>query len=556
MAFGVHAELSKFDINAEYNEFGSFTFNSNGTGYALASLQLGYLYGFTQGNGDRLDNRGHFLGFYGQDTWKISPRLTLNYGLRYEPFYPWAEIEHRLEQFNPATYAAGRVSQVYTNAPSGLLFPGDAGVPEQGVHPVFDNLMPRVGFAFDPEGNGRTVLRGGAGSFYDSRLPGIFNSSTAALTPFSYSVSLINPQGPFSNPYQGINNPFPFPFPVPSNVPFPSPVQVATYDPSGNFKVPVSYDWNLIAEHQITPTLLARLAYVGSHSSHLVTDLELNPAVYIPGSNLTTNQRRIYHGYSNITEANMGGNSSYNSLQGTLQRQVAKGLTLLANYTWSKTMDNIPLVSLGNDSDLNPSQSYVYPSYFPNFKALDIGPSDFDHRNVFSGSYVYTLPGIYSAPGWVRTLLNGWSTTGIVQAQSGDPLSVVAGEDVSQTGLLQDRAVLTGQPAYGAGACHTHPCVNWLNPGAFALPATGTFGDIGKNSLRGPNYVDWDAGLMRSISVEGKFHCELRAEYFNVLNHTQLGDPKASVSAGGFGSITSTGTYQPRIAQFAGKLVF
>lgn len=557
LSFGGDAELTRSDVTSDFNEPGLFTFNANTTGYALASLQLGYLYQFNQGSGQFQNVRNHFFGFYGQDSWKLSDRLTFNFGLRYEPFYPWSEARHRIEQFSPSAYAAGRKSVVYPNAPAGLLFPGDAGVPEQGVHPVYSNLMPRLGFAADLLGNGLTVIRGGAGMFFNTRLPAMFNQTMATLTPYSVTVTLTNPQGTFSNPYAGTTNPFPQPSPAPSNVVFPSPVQAQTYDPSGNFAVPVTYDWNLTGEQQLARNLLARLAYVGSHSSHIVADLELNPARYIPGSTLTTNQRRVYSGFSNISDANMGANSNYNALQATLEERIAHGLRLTVNYTWSKAMDTVPIAGLGNTADVVPQSSYVYPWYFPNFKSLDIGPSDFDRRHVLSASYVYTLPKLADGSMLWRGILNGWETAGLVAAESGDPVTVTAGSDVSQTNILQDRAQTTGQNPYGTGACKVNStCKNWFNPQAFALPAIGSFGNVQKSAYRGPKYVEWDASILRNFQIAHEREIQFRAEYFDLLNHPNFADPNSAVAGAGFGSITSTGNYQPRIAQFSLKAIF
>jgi Carboxypeptidase regulatory-like domain len=552
-AFGVHAEVSKVDINSLANQSGNFTFNSNTTQYALASFLLGYMFQFSQGSGQYFNNRNTFIGVYGQDSWQISKRLSLNYGLRYEPFSPWKEIQGRMEQFNPAAFAAGTTSIVYKNAPPGLLFPGDSGVPAYGVRPVYSNIEPRVGFAFDVFGDGNTSVRGGAGVFYDSRLPGILNGNQANTTPFSVTVALTQPKGPFSNPYLGISNPFPAPFPAPSNVIFPTPVQAFSYDPSGNFQVPATYSWNLTVEQKLTNRLASRIAYVGSHASHVLTNPEINPSIYVPGSSLSTNQRRLYPGYSNIVIERPSGSSHYHSLQASLQQRVTNGLSVLANYTFSKSLDDIPYNT--GATGFSVSQSYVYPVTQPNFKSLDIGPSAFDRQSVFSASYLWTLPRLERGNKVLRSVVNGWQTTGILQAQSGAPLTITAGADISQTGLLQDRAQHGGQPAYGPGACKAgSACVNYLNPASFSLPAIGTFGNVVKGSFRGPGYFDWDSGLIRDFAFREIARLEFRAEYFNLLNHTNLGSPVTTVSSGGFGSIVSAN--DPRIAQLALKLAF
>jgi hypothetical protein len=557
MSFGGHIELAKVDIDSAFNNSGTFTFDSTTTNYAPASFLLGYLRTFVQGSGQYVNDRDRFFGIYAQDSWRVTPRFTLNYGVRYEPFNPWTERHHKITQFSPAGYAAGRVSTVYPLAPAGLLFPGDTGVPEQGVRSVYSNVVPRFGFAYDVHGNGSLSVRGGGGLFYETRQPAIQNSLFANISPFSTAVNLTTPQGSFSNPYQGITDPFIGPAQPAATYVFPAPVQAYTYDPSGNFQVPLIYSYNLTVEQRAFTNTVLRLAYVGSHASHLYLSNELDPSIYIPGSSLPTNSRRTFPGYSSIAEISTSGNAGYNSLQATLTQRLSKGLTVVGNYTWSKSMDTLPYAT-GNA----PGNPYTIPIYSANYKRLDIGPSDFDRTNVFSGYYLWTLPTMDKGNKALRAILNDWRTTGIIQAQSGQPITVLAGSDISKTGLGIDRAVWNGQNPYGAGGCTTSSvhCKNYLNPSVFSLPAAGTFGNVAKGAFRGPKYFGWDAGLFRSFPIEGSVAFELRAEYFNILNRDNLNNPISTVSSAGFGSISSSTATEspisPRVAQFSAKLIF
>lgn len=563
---GFHGEISKVDVNNLFRQPGNFTFNANNTNDAIASFLFGYVFEFSQASGQFFNGRDKFYGAYVQDSWKATHNLTLNFGVRYEPFIPWHEKQGRMGSFFPDLWASGTHSTVYPLAPAGLQFAGDPGFNKNGVDSTFTHFMPRVGFAWDVFGTGRTSVRGGAGMFFDTRINSTLFNIYTNTSPFITNVDVTNAGGAkifFTDPYgsYGTPNPFPAPQPPPATSPIP-PQAFLTYDPFSGFQDPLTYAWNVALEQQVTSSLSMRLAYVGEHSSHEWVPVELNPFV---------NGTRIYNqagcaGNNScfsqpITTANTGANTNYHSMQFSAEQRVRYGLTLLFNYTWSKALDNMPFNAAA--TSIGSNNSYVYPITAANFKRLDYGPSDFDHRNVISASYVYTIPKFLNdAPAAVRYILNGWQTTGLVKFSSGDPLTVVSSSaNNSGSGQQRDRAVLIGNP-YGGSACHagTH-CKSYLNPASFTNNAPGTFGSIKKGSFVGPQYVDWDASLARSFSFNERTYLQFRAEYFNLLNHTNFGDPNTTNNAT-FGQITSTSpqnsnyTNDPRIAQLSLKLVF
>jgi hypothetical protein len=646
-AFGGHFELSKFDVVNVYNSYGAFTSGLAGTSLAvannnaMANFQEGFLSALVQGEFEETNDRGHFPAIYAQDSWKVNRRLTLDYGLRWEMFAPWHNKVGEQTAFSPSEFAANTGTSQFAIAtaantpglPAGMVLSGDPGFPVNGVGNHYKQFMPRIGFAYDVFGNGKTALRGGYGIFYQNRLPGFFNLSQSTFQPNTITVTLANldqttgsPGGPLSDPYCQTSacnsagkytNPFPFTLPFKSSQVFPNQMQVNEYDPSGNFRVPVTYDYNLTLEQQLPGNWATRLAYVGSASRHQFVELEVNPAVNtgslvsgkltFPGGTSAANARRVYESaptvgpcltttgcnesYSQIVEAAMIGNAHFNSFQATLLKKMSHGLQLMANYTWSRSYDDMPQATRdSNTEDINAGESYVYPLYpsnatnvpaaalVPDIKALDRGVSDIDHPQAFSVSYEWAPPKLNNGFRAFRAVVNGWRTSGLVQSHSGDALTVWMGSDNSSTGLTQDRGQRDfTQSAYLhnknlGGDCSTAipagrqfptPCENWFNPSAFSVPANtgpGTgFGNIVKDSLRGPRYTVWNGALVRTFPVFRESNLEFRMEYFDILNHTILNNPSTSnpvSSSTSFGTIGGENGAGPRIGQFALKYNF
>jgi len=569
ITFGVDLERRQVELDNGFNSPGLFTFTAQAnhalsTGNAMADFALGDLYQFQQAQGQFEDSIAPMMGYFVQDDWKVSKRLTFNMGVRWEPYFPWHEVKGRVEGFSLPNYNGGIASTVYPNAPPGLLFRGDPGFPTNGTENNFRDFDPRVGFAYDVTGDGKTALRGGIGEFYDSATNGIFNNNMVDEAPFAQQILLTNPPGPFSNPLDGLpqyTSVFPAQYPIPKNVVLPPPVSAVSFNLAGRlaFQVPVVYTWNLTLEHQFGGNWLGRVAYVGSHSTHLSMSENFNPSVYIPGSTLGEQARVLFPQYSNIELIEQGGNAHYDSLQLTAQKRFSRGFSVLANYTWQSGIDNLPPSSGGSGvGATGGAGGEPLPWFTPGNNQLDYGRSDINRTQAIVISYLWDIP-MPSTNKFAKAVLGNWEMSGILTSETGLPFTVFAGKDISQTGLNADRGVYVGGNPLGNTACHSAPCVSYLNPAAFAMPAAGTVGNVGKDALVGPHLFDWDMGVFKNIRATERWRVQLRGEFFNVLNHanfTSAGNnyPTEGLNSSTFGTITAA--YDPRILQLALKVFF
>ena len=533
-SLGGSLERARFYQYSELKQNPAVTFTGNTTGSAMADFFLGRMGSFAQGMGSYMSDDNLSPALFIQDTFKASSRLTLTYGLRWEPALPWNSLYPQSESFSPALYEQGVVSKVYPTAPPGELFTGDAGMPRNGRADSWDNFTPRVGFAYDPFGDGKTSIRGGVGFFQDAKNTAYTQNIFAQATPFSPQYSVTNPTQPFSNPYEGMVDPFPFPRPSPPSFVFPLPINVYSWDTAHTKLVtPNAYNWNLTIERQLKSAWLVRAAYVASRTNHLLEGEQLNAAIYAPGATAATDQaRRPFQPFGSIVEGTASGNDWYNGLQLTLEKRLSHGFTILANYTFAKSLDNLPVAADEGTPGLNGS-TLSEPYNLPNFKSLDQGPSDFDVRQTFVVTYVWQLPALSHANHLVRAVAGSWALAGITTAQSGPPLTLFAGTDQSLTGIGKDSVNVVGQKLYQSGPCaNVAPCVNWLVPSSFVAPAPGTFGTLGKGALRGPGVFDTDLGISKNFPIRERVIVQFRMEFFNIFNRANFYTPSSAAGIG------------------------
>jgi hypothetical protein len=563
LSFGGSYIRYQLNLLAGLSGNGDFTFsgqysNTGNIGDALAAFMLGVPSDFNQTGVEHNASRATAFGLYVQDSIRLTQRITINAGLRWDPTLAPYDYFGVGDDFYPAAYAAGQHSQVYPNAPAGLLFYGDPGIPKGFEHNKLANFSPRLGIVWDPDGKGRQTIRASGGIFEYTAMPlGANTRMFGVNAPYATTIDVPYPAGGFSNPYAGYPGgaPFPLPSPVPKNYVFPSFSQYSAWPLDQ--KTMYMAQWNLTYQRQITKDWLASVSYLGNKTTHVWTSEDINAGVYIPGSSASLNNRRPLYlqnpatgsAYGAILLAEENGNANYNGLLLSLQHRFSHGLTLLTNYTWSHCISD---VDYGSSLD-----SSFYEN--PNNRSADRGNCTFDVRHSTNTSLIVVSP--VKSNGFAGAVLRNWQIAPIITIHSGLPLNITDGTDISQTGIGLDRPNLV---LSNTSPASSNP-LNFINPAAFKTQAPGTFGNLGRDVVSGPGTVNFDMSLSREFHLTEKFRLEGRGEAFNVINHPNFVGSNPTVypsqtaitttlSSSTFGRIQSAD--DPRIFQFALKLHF
>ncbi len=541
-SFGGDFDNGAGDVVNNFRANGRYSYNGSGspfTGDSFADYLIGKFNSFTQGVGEYRNSRFKLASLFAQTETKINHRLTVTAGIRWEPFFPYTDLHGKIAAWHP-----GQQSTRFVNAPPGVVFAGDAGVPAGGVNSIYTNFAPRIGFAWDVFGKGRTSIRGAYGVFFDHPDSLGLNSQTDQA-PFGTVVTVNgNSTNSFKDPYAGTVNPFPISLTnVPSNASFAPYSSQFLYD--SHFRNPYVQGWNLSVEQEVAGGFVLRASYAGSKATRLVDGNELNPAVYSPGvTTATTNQRRPLAPQLGSTALIQSiGNSTFNALQVTAERRLRKGFSVLANYQLSKSID---------DSGANLGNAITLTDPFD--RLFDKGPSEFDQRHVFNLSEIWEIPGRMSNR-LTDSLVRGWALHGIVHLSSGLPFSIYSGVDNAGSGAANQRADLVGNPDDIANGGRAAKIVKYFNASAFAPNAVGTYGDTGRNAFRGWANYDVDSALVRNFPIHERLNFTFRFEVFNLLNHPNLQNPNGTLTSGA-NFLKTTAANDPRILQFGARLHF
>ncbi len=555
--FGGDFVRNQFNLFQSVAPNGFFVFASSfPTNDAFANLLLGVPVLFYQGLVDFQRGVRHWgLSTFATDEWRLNPRLTLNLGMRYEIINPNTEIHDRLNAFVP-----GQQSTVVPTAPVGLLFPGDAGIGKGIAHSYYKGFGPRVGFAWDPYGNGKTSFRAAYGIFYDPFSNGSNATAQAPISSLPYAQFVeISGRVNFVAPYTGRT--------VPTPNSFTQPATAFVMDPKA--KPSNAQDWDLGIQQELGGKFVLETRYVGTKGTHLPRNIEANPAVFGPGATSSNADRRREYAncqpnggpcdFATVGDLTYGQNSTYHAAQLSLSRNYQHGLSLNVSYWWSKTLDYLSSLNLqGASAKALSGENDLAQNPF-DLKA-EHGPSLFDARNRFVASAIWQVPTLTNANGLTKAVVNGWQLNMIAAANSPTPFTVYDSTNVSLqassppiSGYFASRPNRVGDATKGP-----HKVNQWISASDFQRlnPATqaGQFGNSGRNIARAPGFTDVDASAAKNIPLHEATYMQFRAEMFNIANHANFGVPVADLASPNFARVLQAGS--PRLTQFAVKIIF
>lgn len=558
---GAHSLKFGFDFrhvlfNSFFTNFGrgAFVFDGTFTGNAVADLLLGLPRQADRNSGEPFHNAiSTISGYYLQDNWKVTPRLTLDLGLRYELDPPPTERVNKIASFDPRTgtllVAGGR--EAFVNPVTKLL--EIRARPDVGRR-LWDtdrnNFGPRAGLAWRPFGGTSTVIRAGVGTFYNHQIVGNGITPLFRNSPFR--------QRQTSGPFQATDRP---------NLAdaFVGQPSVVAPGIQQNFRSAYVNQWSAGIQRELASNLVLEVTYTGSQGHKLPVGWNLNQAYPGPGS---VNSRRPFPAFANLVGGFISsiGSSNFNGVSARVERRFSEGLSFLSTFMWSKSIDDNFGVSSAADG------SGFFAQDARNLRA-ERGLSDYDVKFRWVLSAVYDLPGRGLRNPLIRSLAGGWQMTGILTLQSGRPFTVFSGRDESNTGGGSDRPNVIGDWRVDSPNAD-----RWFNPctlladgrtrrncgpndtPAWQLNAINTFGNAGRNILRSDGLRNFDLGLYRSFRVTEHQTLQLRSEIFNLANHPNLFSPNSQASSAAFGSVSRAAfqsqTGAQRQIQFALKYVF
>jgi hypothetical protein len=510
---------------------------------------------------------------YVQDNWRVNRKLTVNLGLRWDGVPHTYEANDRMGNFYPSLYnpanaatfnSAGTIcasaadpgctgvspglgtspNAILAGVPlylNGIGIPEQNGVPKGLVNNHWANFGPRLGFAYDLTGSGKTVVRGGFGIMYE-RIQGNDMYNAGPNIPFSFQLNTPVPVE-LTNPHLALTSGAAAALPI-----NPASITGLAID---QYKQPASYQWSIGVQRQLGARSVLGVAYVGNTNRFQNDEREINLpnesylGALIGGANYNTAPGLPYSGFHSIDLSTNEANSHYNGLQIDLSSQVGHDLTLRAFYTLSRTID--PTTGGNGGGDLanvsNPYAGWLY----------DVGPGGYDRLHNVSVNFVYDLPILrHSEHKFAKTLIGGWELSGIVTITSGLPVNPQLTGGQSGQGLPN----ATNRPDQVGSVSYPHSVGEWFNTSAFAFPAVGAWGNAEHNSLRGPGRDNWNISLFKSfvLSESRGSRFELRVETFNTWNHTEFNQISNGLGSSNFGQVTSA--FDPRIFQLGGKIYF